>query len=366
MLISTLQGEEGAADRQGATQGTGYAPRIEPLGEIVLNSDRENYTRLASRWRSYYVLSRLAQEPIEYQRALLLYTNGADAATVVGNSARYRIDESLELILDILRQYCVGERNVVHKRYRFNTRVQQPGESFDAFYSKLRALAERCSFDYVAGRDDKPLPADEMLRDRIVLGITDDAVRKKLISQGNSLTLTNAVRMCRSHEVKNTVMKSVAKSEAIDAVRKASVKPKRGSDSPKPVVSRHIRKGKHGEGNKCNHCGRGSHERKECPAREAECRVCKKKGHFAALCRSTTLLEVSGETRLDPFTGALYDINQLSVGAWRATVKVNGHATDFKLDTGADGTAVGDCERWLKDMQLEQLMLVYADQEGAT
>ena len=241
MLISTLQGEEGAADRQGATQGTGYAPRIEPLGEIVLNSDRENYTRLASRWRSYYVLSRLAQEPIEYQRALLLYTNGADAATVVGNSARYRIDESLELILDILRQYCVGERNVVHKRYRFNTRVQQPGESFDAFYSELGALAERCSFDYFAGRDDKPLPADEMLRDRTVLGITDDAVRNKLISQGNSLTPTNAVRMCRSHEVTNAVMKSVAKSVAIDAVRKASVKPKRGSDSPKPVSLGHIR-----------------------------------------------------------------------------------------------------------------------------
>ena len=32
---------------------------------------------------------------------------------------------------------------------------------------------------------------------------------------------------------------------------------------------------------------------------------------------------------------------------------MNGHATDFKLDTGADGTVVGDCERWLKDMQLE-------------
>jgi len=56
------------------------APRVEPPGEIVLNCEREqNFRRFKSRWQSFYILYRLSEESIEYQRALLLYAIGDDA-----------------------------------------------------------------------------------------------------------------------------------------------------------------------------------------------------------------------------------------------------------------------------------------------
>jgi len=112
----------------------------------------------------------------------------------------------------------------VHERYKFNTRCQLQGENFDAFYSELRALADKCGFNYRPATDEAPTPFDEMLRDRIVLGIRDDSLRKKLISQGNTLTLDQAVRICRSSEVTSTVMQSVtqgASSGSVDAISKA-------------------------------------------------------------------------------------------------------------------------------------------------
>lgn len=119
---------------------------------------------------------------------------------------------------------CVGETNVVHEWYKFNTRTQVPGDTFDAFYSELCTLADKCAFDYLPSGQNRPLPLDEMLKDRIFLGMRDDDVKKKFISQGNNLTLDQAVCICRSNEVTSTVMLSVTKgagSESVDAVHNA-------------------------------------------------------------------------------------------------------------------------------------------------
>jgi hypothetical protein len=62
-----------------------------------------------------------------------------------------------------------------------------------------------------------------MLRDRIVLGIQNDGVRKKLISKGSTLTLVSAVNECRSAELTSSAMKEVSGSGAassVDAVYK--------------------------------------------------------------------------------------------------------------------------------------------------
>lgn len=51
-------------------------------------------------------------------------------------------------------------------------------------FSKLHALANKCASNYQVADTDGAAPIDEMLKDRIVL--RDDAVRKKLIAQGNT------------------------------------------------------------------------------------------------------------------------------------------------------------------------------------
>ncbi|XP_067933332.1 uncharacterized protein [Watersipora subatra] len=349
------------------------APRIEPPGEIVLDCERElNFRRFKSRWQSYYILSRLSEEKEDYQRALLLYTIGDNAARVVENSDKYTTDQSLNTILDILEQYCIGDRNIVHERYKFNVRNQLPNEPFDAFYADLRSLADKCAYNYRPATTGGVAPLDEMLRDRIVLGIVDDNVRKKLISQGNNLTLAEAVRVCRSNEVTSAVMQSVAKSAgpgAIDAVVKKSSIASQGQRPSQPMRQRdynqHTSQTQQQQPrvaplstntyqSQCYRCGKQSHAKRDCPAKEAKCRNCGKLGHWQAMCRSRAIHEASAEIDQEfLFTGELC-INQITEKTWMAEVDVNGNKTKFKLDTGADGTIIGDQEAWLKDQQLEK------------
>jgi hypothetical protein len=287
-----------ANDQGGRVVVSRNAPRIDPPSEITLDSEREhNFRRFKSRWDSFYILSRLSDETQEYQRALLLYTMGDEAARVVESSEKYKTDKSLVAILNVLEQYCIGESNIVHERYKFNTRNQLPTESFDTFYAELRALAGKCAFDYRPKADGGTAPADEMLRDRIVLGIRDDSVRKKLITQGNALTLEDAVRVCRSNEVTSHVMKSVAKGAvssgtSVDAVqmkRKGTKSKPSYADKPsdknfKPASqSKRPASGTKQPSNKCGRCGKEPHSKKDCPARDAKCRNCSRVGHYAAL-----------------------------------------------------------------------------------
>ena len=52
-------------------------PRIDPPTELLLDNNKEaNFRAFKAKWRSYYVLSRLGGEEVEYQRELLKYTAG--------------------------------------------------------------------------------------------------------------------------------------------------------------------------------------------------------------------------------------------------------------------------------------------------
>ena len=57
--------------------------------------------------------------------------------------------------------------------------------------SELRSLVEFCNFGTAL---------DDMLRDRLVCGINDSAIQRKLLSERN-LTFDKALEMAQSHEV---------------------------------------------------------------------------------------------------------------------------------------------------------------------
>ena len=48
----------------------------------------------------------------------------------------------------------------------FNRRVQESGESFDAFFADLRRLVRTCEYGSLE---------DSILRDKIVVGVREDA-----------------------------------------------------------------------------------------------------------------------------------------------------------------------------------------------
>ena len=94
----------------------------------------------------------------------------------------------------------------------------------------------------------------------------------------------------------------------------------------------------------CKRCGKSpAHKRTQCPAKDAHCRKCKKKGHFQAICLSAKVKRVVDDDTAY-FLDALGsdEIDSLHIDAWKTNVSINSNSVEFKLDTGADVSVVPD------------------------
>ena len=77
-----------------------------------------------------------------------------------------------------------------------------------------------------------------------------------------------------------------------------------------------------------------------CPAKDSKCHKCQRKGHFSALCysKTTAVSSVQEEVLLD--TAFLDTVSGGKTKSWTTTISLNGQKLKFKLDTGAEVTAV--------------------------
>ena len=87
--------------------------------------------------------------------------------------------EKIQPVLELFRTYREPRKNIPFKRYCFNQRAQQLGETYDQYKTALKKLAEGCDFANIS---------DEILSDRLVFGIRDHKVRECLLWE-SSLTL---------------------------------------------------------------------------------------------------------------------------------------------------------------------------------
>ena len=94
---------------------------------------------------------------------------------------------------------CNPLTNVIIERQKFNTRFQEALEPVQNFITALKILADACEIRTLK---------DSLIRDRIVCGVSSDALRKQLLKE-RDLTLHKAVQLCQIHEVlKGTSRKS--------------------------------------------------------------------------------------------------------------------------------------------------------------
>ncbi|KAL4713683.1 hypothetical protein ACJJTC_004214 [Scirpophaga incertulas] len=112
---------------------------------------------------------------------------------------------------------CVG-----HQAQELYFNVLKDGETFDAFYTAIRKLAENCNFD---------TQKDRMLRDRIVIGVSDHRMQQKLL-EVKDLSLDKAVDICRSAELSKEHIKTLTNPE-VYAVQTATPQ-HRGEASSSP------------------------------------------------------------------------------------------------------------------------------------
>ena len=233
--------------------------------------------------------------------------------------------------------YFKVRHNAVYERACFNRRIQQQGENAEDFIVAVHAMANRCEF----GADW----CDELIRDRLVVGIRDVELSEKL-QLSPTLTLADAVKKIRQREAVHGQQVVLREGDSrdnpvvLDALKSGKQRP--------PEPSRRKHPGKQGSANskkQCGRCGGTPHSRNDCPARDAECHRCGKKGHYRSHCRTKSVPVVNPPANTDSITlkenylDTLTALEQ-SLTSWTTTIRVNSTDILFKLDTGAEVTAI--------------------------
>ncbi|XP_069129346.1 uncharacterized protein [Argopecten irradians] len=131
----------------------------------------------------------------------------------------------LKTYYDRFESYVKPRSNVIYNRYRFHSKQQSEGETFEQFVTELQVLVKDCNYDN----------SDEMVRDRIVFGVKNPKVRKKLINIGSDLTLAKALVTARNYELSHAQARDMSKIDLEEVNMVAKSKFKKKSDvSVKP------------------------------------------------------------------------------------------------------------------------------------
>ena len=268
------------------------------------------------------------------KRPLLLNALGRDGLDVFDGlpDPKDTYDEAIEQ----LKAYYIGHDSVLLKRKIFYESKQESLESIKQFAGKLRRLARECNF----------CNSSEMLRDIFIIGIRDDRLGEKFLSEDASkLTFEEAVRRAQIHE------RAVADRSKVTASGKGELSSGTSvSHAVNTLKSVEQRSGPHKSTDPpvCFRCGSFSHKAnfERCPARKVKCHGCEKVGHFKKMCKNTNVksqkdvLRVSEDvasSATDVDSEDTYTIFSVESSPKLITcnVQIDGNCFDCVADSGA-------------------------------
>ena len=229
----------------------------------------ENWKQWKQIYDAYETVTDLKSKPDNFRVAAFITCIGPEALNI-HNSLPYQEEserQNIDRIFALWNAYCIGETNVIYERCKFNNRNQEPSESIETYAASLRALAATCAFGALN---------DELIRDRIVCGIHNNAVRRKLL-QEPKLSLSRCIDLCRATETTTAQVKAIAgQADNQDLMANYVGKqnsPRRPTGDTRGFIS------------ECKFCGRSHKRNKEsCPAYGKFCSGCGRRNHFVEKC----------------------------------------------------------------------------------
>ena len=148
-------------------------------------------TEVEKAFEQFRVASGLAADDPLKQVNTLLYCIGEEKESVLTSTNTTEDERKVyQTVLDKFDSFFKVRRNVIYERIRFNRRNQLENETAEQYIMELYRLAESC--DYGALRN-------EMIRDRLVVGIRDAALSQQLQLDAE-LTLEKAKKRIRQKE----------------------------------------------------------------------------------------------------------------------------------------------------------------------
>ena len=234
----------------------------------------------------------------------------------------------------------------VYEREKFHTMQKKPDESYKNFILRVQRQASKCNF----GSN-----LDLQLRDRLVAGITDLELKRRLLKE-SKLTLHMAKQILEDYDAVNAAVPSPNSIQTLATRVQRSSKPQHPQHSTqRPRAYSNFKSSIHPTGSKnqhysknkqqppsrtssglCDSCG-GSHLRRDCKFRQAICNFCKRKGHIQRVCRAKQCTNVNAvmEEPDDPIpVFTMQSKNQLH----QILTFENGKQLSFILDTGSPVT----------------------------
>lgn len=305
----------------------------------------DDWLKWIKRFERFRIASGLETQEDENQVNALIYVMGEEAEDILTSMHLSPEDAAdYEVVKQRLNDHFIARRNVIFERAKFNQRQQAVGESVDHFIMELHCLAEHCGYGELH---------DEMVRDRLVVGLTDKRLSEQL-QLDPELTLEKAVVQVRQIEQvkkQQELLKSNFKGEIVNEqldsvqakqynnVKSKQLKPHYVQFAKKPPHE------KYKKGIQCSRCGdTRAHNLQLCPARDAICNLCHKKGHYAKMCKSKKVHEVNIATLTEDadediaFLGSV--TTNVAGSPWMTEIKIDNLDVVFKIDTGADFTVV--------------------------
>ena len=302
----------------------------------------DEWPKWKRRFEQYRQASGLVEKGEQRQVSTLLYCLGPDAEEVLNTTRISEGDKKkYEKVIDEFDKYFKVKKNVIYERARFNQRCQLLDESSDHFITEIHRLADNCEFGEMK---------DQLIRDRLVVGIRDGALSERLQLESD-LTLDKAKQLIRQREAVRAQQEILHKPQtkadtSLDAVRQSTTTRRKLPAIPhtsKPPL-----------GN-CRRCGNGIHPRHLCPAKEATCFKCNRRGHYSSQCLSNTVATISvtpPQPQVEQEVKFLDTIDGAQDNVWETKVMVGDKRILFKVDTGAEVTVISE-ETW-KSLQLAE------------
>ena len=226
--------------------------------------------------RMEYFFEANSIDAAEKKRAVLLSVIGSATYKTLRNllSPVKPGDKSFDQLVDTLKKHFKPAPSEIVERFRFHSRSRRQGESVATFVAELRSLAEFCNFKDTL---------EVMLRDRIVCGINDDAMQKRLLSE-RGLDYAKAVETAMNMEtaarsVKELKGKPEMYTNTTSTVHKMSPNPSQGEGVASKAVPI------------CFRCGIRGHTVFKCRIEKSVvCHHCGKRGHMQLFSRKVLVL----------------------------------------------------------------------------
>ena len=301
---------------------------------VYFNPKTDDWNQWISRYELFETASQRDGLSDKVRINTLLYVMGNNAVDVYQSFKLSSDNTTFENVKQKFKDHFKGKVTLVFERTQFVRRLQQDKEPVMAFIEDLQKRADLCAFGELR---------DQMVHTQIVAGLRDSQLRRRLMAN-DDLTLDQVIAQAKSAEItkqqdqilQNNASTSVDVSEVHD---KKFQQPKQSYPKTKKKSSAKTQTQK-----PCYKCGtQPSHPPYRCPAKDVTCNLCKKKGHYAKVCKSSKRIHRVDNDSDDDISVMTIGTSVNTIGnskKWQTSLVIGKATINFKIDTGADVTVI--------------------------